>query len=81
MKRDLIDELYKIALKRYREKYPDEVFSSIPNFLDSLWCSIQGEFDRNGYDAVKNYVENSKLIEPLWKNCSVHQVDRRYGYS
>lgn len=34
MKRDLVDELYKTAYKRYREKYPNKDFASIPNFLD-----------------------------------------------
>lgn len=33
MKRDLVDELYKIAYKRYREKYPNKDFASIPNFF------------------------------------------------
>lgn len=46
MKRDLVDELYKIAYKRYREKYPNKDFASIPNFLDSLWFSIEGEQHR-----------------------------------
>ena len=26
MKRDLVDELYKMAYKRYREKYPNKDF-------------------------------------------------------
>lgn len=54
MKRDLVDELYKTAYKRYREKYPNKDFASIPNFLDSLWFSIEGELNRNGYNAAKN---------------------------
>ena len=54
MKRDLVDELYKTMYKRYREKYP--------NFLDSLWFSIEGELNRNGYDAAKKYVEEADLI-------------------
>ena len=45
MKRDLVNDLYKIAYKRYREKYPDKDFLSIPNFLDSLWFSIEGELN------------------------------------
>ena len=45
MKRDLVDELYKTAYKRYREKYPNKDFASIPNFLDSLWFSIEGELN------------------------------------
>ena len=63
MKRDLVDELYKIAYKRYREKYPNKNFTSIPNFLDSLWFSIEGELNRNGYDATKKYAEDAELIE------------------
>ena len=51
MKRDLVDELYKTAYKRYREKYPNKNFVSIPNFLDSLW-----------YNAAKKYVEEAELI-------------------
>ena len=41
MKRDLVDELYKTAYKRYREKYPNKNFVSIPNFLDSLWYDVK----------------------------------------
>lgn len=62
MKRDLVDELYKTAYKRYREKYPNKDFASIPNFLDSLWFSIEGELNRNGYNAAKKYVEEADLI-------------------
>lgn len=62
MKRDLVDELYKTAYKRYREKYPNKDFASIPNFLDSLWFSIEGELNRNGYDAARKYVEEADLI-------------------
>lgn len=62
MKRDLVDELYKTSYKRYREKYPNKDFASIPNFLDSLWFSIEGELNRNGYNAAKKYVEEAELI-------------------
>lgn len=62
MKRDLVDELYKTAYKRYREKYPNKNFVSIPNFLDSLWYRIEGELNRNGYNAAKKYVEEAELI-------------------
>lgn len=61
MKRDLVDELYKIAYKRYREKYPNKDFASIPNFLDSLWFSIEGELNRNGYNAAKKICRRSRL--------------------
>jgi hypothetical protein len=62
MKHNSVDELYKIAYKRYRKKYPNKDFTSIPNFLDSLWFSIEGKLDRNGYDAAKKYVEEADLI-------------------
>lgn len=61
MKRDLVDELYKMAYKRYREKYPNKDFASIPNFLDSLWFSIEGELNRNGYDAAKKIHRRSRF--------------------
>ena len=32
-------------------------------FLDSLWFSIEGELNRNGYNAAKKYVEEAELIE------------------
>ena len=40
----------------------DKDFVSIPNFLDSLWFSIEGELNRNGYNAAKKYVEEAELI-------------------
>lgn len=33
LKRDLVDELYNTAYKRYREKYPNKDLASVPNFL------------------------------------------------
>ena len=62
MKRDLVDELYITAYKRYREKYLNKDFASIPNFLNSLWFSIEGELNRNGYDVARKYVEEAALI-------------------
>lgn len=62
LKHDLVDELYKMAYKRYAEKYPNKDFAAVPNFLDSLWLSIEGELNRNGYDAAKKYVEEAELI-------------------
>jgi len=44
------------------KKYPNKDFASIPNFLDSLWFSIEGELNRNGYNAAKKYVEEAELI-------------------
>lgn len=63
LKHDVVDELYKIAYKRYREKYPNKDLASVPNFLDLLWFSIEGELNRNGYDAAKKDVEEAELIE------------------
>lgn len=72
MKRDLVDEqvaeLYEAAYKRYRERYPNKDFESIPNFLDSLWFSIEGELNRNGYDAARKYVEEADLYQLKGEN-------------
>ena len=63
LKRDLVDELYNTAYKRYREKKQKKDLASVTNFLDLLWFSIEGELNRNGYDAAKKYVEEAELIE------------------
>ena len=63
-----VDELYKAAYKRYREKYPNKDCASIPNFLDSLWFSIEGELNRNGYDAARKYVEEADLADLIVLN-------------
>lgn len=76
MERDLVDELYKIAYKRYREKYPNKDFASIPNFLDSLWFSIEGELNRNGYDAARKYVEEAELIVLRWMKWGFTRKER-----
>ena len=60
--RDAVGDVYNI-LKEYKEKYPNKNFVSIPNFLDSLWYRIEGELNRNGYNAAKKYVEEAELIE------------------
>lgn len=75
MKRDLVDELYKTAYKRYREKYPNKNFVSIPNFLDSLWYRIEGELNRNGYNAAKKYVEEAELIVLKLDWMVIHECD------
>lgn len=62
IKKQVLEEYQKTAYKRYREKYPNKDFASIPNFLDSLWFSIEGELNRNGYNAAKKYVEEADLI-------------------
>ena len=55
LQRDLIDELYGIALRRYREEYPNFKFTN--EFAERLWFSIKGVLDHEGEIAARDYVE------------------------
>ena len=59
LRRDRADELYAIAVKRYREEYPDRELDE--KFLDSLWFSIYGKLTADGEEAAEEYVKNGKL--------------------
>ena len=59
LRRDRADELYAIAVKRYREEYPDRDLDE--KFLDSIWFSIYGKLIADGEEAAEEYVKNGKL--------------------
>ena len=59
LRRDRADELYAIAVKRYREEYPDRELDE--KFLDSLWFSIYGKLIADGEEVAEEYVKNGKL--------------------
>lgn len=62
MKRDIIDELYAIAIKRFRNEYPEfENYEMTNTFADALWFSIKGKLDHEGEQAARKYVQNAKL--------------------
>lgn len=54
-----IESLQSIVLDRY-EKAGVEI--SLRN-REQIWYSLAGEYDRNGYEAAKNYAENARLLE------------------
>ena len=59
LRRDRADELYVIAVKRYREEYPDRELDE--KFLDSLWFSIYGNLIADGEEAAEEYVKNGNF--------------------
>ena len=59
LKRDKTDELYAIALKRYKEEYPDAELSE--HFLDSIWFSIYGKLNAEGEAAAEEYARTGQL--------------------
>ena len=59
LRRDRADELYTIAVRRYRKEYPDRELDE--KFLDSLWFSIYGKLIADGEEAAEEYVKNGKL--------------------
>ncbi|MBD9181502.1 MAG: hypothetical protein EGP79_04285 [Roseburia intestinalis] len=44
------------------KRIENEIYLGVGTFLDSLWFSIKGELNRNGYDAARKYVEEADLI-------------------
>ena len=60
MQRDIVDELYSQAVKRYRNERPDFKFTN--EFVDRLWYSIKGVLDHEGLESAKQYVETAKLL-------------------
>lgn len=59
MKRDTVDRLYSIAIRRYREEYPDRDLTNA--FMTTIWYSIKGVLDEMGEDAAATYVKTAKL--------------------
>ncbi len=61
MQRDIVDELYAKALRRYKKSHPDFVFSN--DFANRLWLSIQGKLQHEGIKAAEEYVEKANLLK------------------
>lgn len=59
MKRDIVDKLYSIAIRRYREEHPDRELTNA--FMTTIWYSIKGLLDEMGEDVAVNYVKTAKL--------------------
>ena len=63
LKRDIVDDLYAEAVRRYKEKDPTIEFSDM--FADAIWFSIKGVLDHEGEAAAREYVKSAKLIEDV----------------
>ena len=59
LQRDIVDQLYAQALRRYKKEHPDFKFTN--EFADKIWYSIAGILNHEGEDAARNYVENAPL--------------------
>lgn len=74
LQRDLIDELYEIALRRYKKERPN--FKITNEFAAKLWFSIKGILDHEGEVAARDYVENALLHKS-----NVHRKFYYIGYA
>ena len=63
LKRDIVDDLYAEAVRRYKKELPPFEFSN--EFADRLWFSIKGVLDHEGEAAAREYVKSAKLIEDV----------------
>lgn len=61
LQRNIVDELYAQALRRYKKEHPDFKFTN--EFADRPWYSIKGKLVHDGEAAAREYVETAQLIE------------------
>lgn len=59
LKRDIADQLYSKAVKRFRSEHPEKELTH--EQLDSIWCSIYGILQHEGEEAARKYVESAEL--------------------
>jgi hypothetical protein len=59
MKRDIADELYSIAIQRYKDEFPAKELDN--QFMDKIWFSICGKLNTEGETAAREYAMNGKL--------------------
>lgn len=60
LQRDIVDQLYAQALRRYKKECPNFKFTN--ELADRLWFSIEGVLVHKGETAARNYVKNAKLL-------------------
>lgn len=59
LRRDKVDELYSIAIKRYQKENPEIMLTN--QIMDSIWYSIYGIMCSDGEEAARRYVESAKI--------------------
>lgn len=60
MKRDIVDDLYAVMIRRYRKEHPELADEDITDaFADKIWYAIRDELNKNGIDGAKHFAENA----------------------
>ncbi|MCC2253588.1 hypothetical protein LKD70_03905 [Ruminococcus sp. CLA-AA-H200] len=59
LKRDIADQLYSKAIKRFREENPEKELTH--QQLDAIWYSIYWVLRHEGEEAARKYVETADL--------------------
>lgn len=59
MKRDTIDDLYSIVIKRYHKELPDINLNN--DQRNAIWFSLKGVLDREGKEKALEYAKTVKL--------------------
>lgn len=60
MKKDVVDDLFSIVIKRYQNEKPDIVLSE--SMMDAIWFSLYGKLDHEGTKAAYDYARTGTLI-------------------
>lgn len=56
-----VEELFTIAIKRYKEERPQVKVTQ--NMMDRIYCSIEGKLNHEGKEAAYEYVRTAKLLD------------------
>ena len=60
MKRDVVDALFSIVVKRYAVEKPNTHLSN--DMLNGIWYSLQGVLNQQGEEAAFHYARTAKLL-------------------
>ena len=62
LKREIVDELYSQAIKRFRAECPELRDADITDqFADNIWDAIRHKLDKEGEEITREYVKNTKV--------------------
>ena len=59
LKRDITDDLFSIAVRRYHKEKPDTELTN--DMMDKIWYSIYGVLNHEGKEAAQEYARTAKL--------------------
>lgn len=60
LKRDIVDDLFSIVIKRYHDERPNIELTN--DIMDKIWYSLYGKLNHNGKDIAYEYARTAELL-------------------